>query len=755
MTVSYESAGSDAQLFPEADEAGKIKPYAGRYGWIGLFLLLLVSSITALVVYDGVSARKAFLSDQQTLARNAVSSGETQLLMLLNYLNSELELFALQHQAGIRQLQHKADAAAELTRLKQLLSKSLPDLQGLALAIPRNEQLLADNPDLLDYALDVKAADFVASVSTARVALHATEDEPNFHIMVLAPGLPGGVLIGLIDVMPLQRILANLAPPGHQLLIHQQDPNYPVSVSKDDLSLHETEGSDTHTFFSASIIGSNWQLSDRSAPGLLKSNSYQNIMQRGILLVLTLLAAMMVFQLLLKRHYEFLQAQEALLAANKQLRFSSLHDHLTGLPNRVLLEGRLQEKIANAGADDNHFLLMLVNLNEFNRINKNLGYTAGDEVLQQVSRRIKEMLPGADMVARFEGDVFAVISDIRNKSQASTLARKILDALERPIDVGDTPIKVTASVGVALFPDQGRDMQVLVWQADSAVTLAKTSGGRTVVFASDADIEGLDHMALIGGIKDAMRDGQLHMVYQPKLSLTEPDRQDFEALLRWQHKDYGALPADAYIPLIEQTRHIVDLTHWTIHMCFATQKKMHELGAEVSIAINLSARVLDEEGFPLWVEGMIKYYDLSPSSVRFELTESAMMHDSERAMQVLLHLAAIGVGLSVDDFGVGHSSLAYISRLPVDELKVDKSFVQNMLDWDSDRAIVKATVDLAHDLGLSVVAEGVETLEQATMLREMECDRLQGYFISYPLTAEQMENWVASKKGSALQDATS
>jgi len=748
--VSNESTRSDV---PVADEAGKVKPYAGRYGWIGLFLLLLIASITALVVYDGVSARRSFLSDQQILARSAVSSGETQVLMLLNYLDSELKLFAYQHQTSIRQLQHSADGAVELSRLKQLLGKSLPDLQGLALAIPRDDQWLADNPDLLDSALDAEAADFVVSAGSATVALHATADEPNFHIMVHTPGLPGGVLIGLFDVMPLQKVLANLAPPGQQLLIQQEDPDFPVSVSKDELFFTADNASDMHTFFSASIVGSSWQMTDSSMPGLLKTNLYQNIMQRGILLVLTLLAALLIFQLLLKRHYEFLRAQEALLEANKQLTFRSLHDHLTGLPNRVLLEGRLQEKVANAGMGSNYFLLMLVNLNEFNRINKNLGYTAGDEVLQQVSRRIKEMLPRADMVARFEGDVFAVVSDIQNKSQASTIARKILDALKRPVDVGDTPINVTVSIGAALFPDQGRDMQALVWQADSAVTLAKTAGGRTVVFASDVAAEGVDHMTLIGGIKDAMRDGHLHMVYQPKLSLTEPDRQDFEALLRWQHKDYGALPADAYIPLIEQTRHIVDLTHWTIHVCFATQKKMQELGSSVSIAINLSARVLDEEDFPLWVERMIKYYDLSPSSVRFELTESAMMHDSERAMQVLLHLSAIGVGLSVDDFGVGQSSLAYISRLPVDELKVDKSFVQNMLDWESDRAIVKATVDLAHDLGLSVVAEGVETLEQATMLREMECARLPGYFISYPLTAEQMENWVVSGKGAAFQGA--
>ncbi len=735
-----------AEQAPEEQLQSQPLRYVGRYGWIGLFLLLVLSSVIGLVTYDGISARKAFLSDQQTLARSAVTSGEAQLLMLLNYLDSELRLFALQQQLSGSKLQQATDVYADLARLKKALVRRLPDLQGLAFAIPSSDELLADNPGLLSHTLAGDAAEVEASRGKARISLHTTGDKPNFHVMVRIPGPGAGVLIALIDVLPLQQILATLSPPGHELIIQQSVSAGLISVTKDAVLRQANAATDRPIFFSADLVGSDWQLLDRPEEGLLMSNLQRILIQRGIILVLMLVSTLLIFQLLWKRHREFVKAQDALLEANQQLIFSSQHDHLTQLPNRASLEERLQEKIAAADPKLDQFLLMLININEFKRINKNLGYMVGDQILQQVAIRIQQMLPEADMVARFEGDVFAVICPVQRKTQASTIARRVLDALKQPFDLANNPISVTASIGAAVFPYQGREMQLLLRHADSAVAQAKFSGGKTVVFANDTDAQGLDYLSLISGIKEAMHDGQLQMVYQPKLSLTEPERHDFEALLRWHHKDYGVLPAGSYIPLIEQTRHIVDLTHWTIDVCFALQKKMLDLGVNVNIAVNLSARVLDEEGFPLWVERIIRKYDLTPSSVRFELTESAMMHDSERAMQVLLQLAGIGVGLSVDDFGVGQSSLAYISRLPVDELKVDKSFVDNMLEWESDRAIVKATIDLAHDLGLSVVAEGVETLEQATILREMECDRLQGYFISKPLTEQQLENWMASDR---------
>ncbi len=469
------------------------------------------------------------------------------------------------------------------------------------------------------------------------------------------------------------------------------------------------------------------------------------LLWHGALILLALVGPGVLLYLIRRQEWELAAVREERNLLLNQLQYQSFHDALTELPNRMLLEERLQHKIIDARRSGARFMFMLVSLNDFKRINKTLGYEVGDQVLRQVARNMVQALRENDTVARFDGDVFAVVADISERSQAEIIARKVQDAVGRPIDVAESPVTVSAAIGAAIFPEQGNELSVLIEHADHAVTKARQAGGHTIIFSEEGATVGVDRLALVTGIKDAMIEGHLSMVYQPKLSLIAPDSHAFEGLLRWHHPEYGLLPADMYIPLVEQTRHIMDLTHWIIEACFSTQRELMEMGVDAVIAINLSARVLDESGFPLWVERMIAQYGLKPERVRFELTESAIMQDSERALQVLLQLAAIGVGLSVDDFGVGHSSLAYLSRLPVDELKVDKSFVINMIKWESDRAIVRATINLAHDLGLNVVAEGVENVEQATMLREMECDMLQGYYISRPLTKGQLLKWVASR----------
>jgi diguanylate cyclase (GGDEF)-like protein len=490
-----------------------------------------------------------------------------------------------------------------------------------------------------------------------------------------------------------------------------------------------------------------FRMLEESAAGTGSSAAslYRLVLSHGLLLVLMLVAPAILMYVIVRREKELQQMRVQHDALQSQLRYQSFHDPLTSLPNRMLLEEQLNNKIASARRSGKRFLFLLASLNDFKRINKNLGYEIGDDVLRLVAQNIVSGLRDADAVARFDGDVFAVIADINEKTEANIIARKVQHALARPIDVAESPLTVSAAIGAAIFPDQGEDMTVLIKHADNAVTKARATGTNNIVFSEEDASSGLDRMALITGIKDAMLDGNLSMVYQPKLMLTAPDTHTFEALLRWHHPEHGLLPCDMYIPLVEQTRHIIDLTHWTVENIFSTQRDLQNQGVNVSIAINLSARVLDEDGFPLWVERMIGQYGLDPALVRFEITESAIMQDSERALQVLLQLAAIGVGLSIDDFGVGHSSLAYLSRLPVDELKVDKSFVVNMIKWESDRAIVRATINLAHDLGMSVVAEGVEEMDQAAMLREMECDMLQGYYISHPLTEEQLQQWISSQ----------
>ena len=518
------------------------------------------------------------------------------------------------------------------------------------------------------------------------------------------------------------------------------EPARDVSTSKRLLGWALSAALVSYAFFTLLVVSHAWH-AYRADPATL----WPLLLWHGTLMVLALVGPGILLYLVYRQEWELSSIREERDLLLSQLQYQSFHDALTELPNRMLLEERLQQKIVDAKRSGSRFMFMLVSLNDFKRINKNLGYEVGDQVLRAVARHMVEALRETDTVARFDGDVFAVVADISERSQAEIIARKVQDAVGRPIDVAESPVTVSAAIGAAIFPEQGNELTVLIEHAHHAVSKARQAGGHTIIFSEEGATIGVDRLALVTGIKDAMIDGHLSMVYQPKLSLIAPDSHAFEALLRWHHPEYGLLPADMYIPLVEQTRHIMDLTHWIIEACFSTQRELVEMGVDAVIAINLSARVLDESGFPLWVERMVAQYGLKPERVRFELTESAIMQDSERALQVLLQLAAIGVGLSVDDFGVGHSSLAYLSRLPVDELKVDKSFVINMIKWESDRAIVRATINLAHDLGLNVVAEGVESVEQATMLREMECDMLQGYYISRPLTKGQLLKWVASR----------
>ena len=489
------------------------------------------------------------------------------------------------------------------------------------------------------------------------------------------------------------------------------------------------------------LVGWNAYQTWRWAPGHPSSI----LIGHGLILAAGGAMAALLLLLWLRSRWQAARLSEEKVMLQAQLKYQSFHDSLTGLPNRALLEERLHHKIVEARRNGCRFIFLLVALNDFRRINKNLGYEMGDQVLKEVARNLVGTLRETDTVARFDGDVFAVVADIGERSQAEIIARKVQDAAGRPIEVADSPITLNAAIGGAIFPDQGSEVPVLLEHANQALTQAQENGGQTIVFSEAETSLGVARLALVTGIKDAMIEGQLSMVFQPRLSLTAPEEHAFEGLLRWHHPEHGLLPTSLYMPLVEQTHHIIDLTHWTVDACFKVQRELLDMGVEAEIAVNLSAQVLDDSGFPLWVERMIGQHGLNPGKVRFEITESAIMQDSERALQVLLQLAAIGVGLSVDDFGVGHSSLTYLSRLPVDELKIDRSFVLGMTRWESDRAIVKATINLAHDLGLNVVAEGVETVEQAAMLREMECDMLQGYYISRPLTREQLIRWVASR----------
>jgi diguanylate cyclase (GGDEF)-like protein len=419
-------------------------------------------------------------------------------------------------------------------------------------------------------------------------------------------------------------------------------------------------------------------------------------------------------------------------------------DPLTDLPNLYLLEDRLQRAINEAGRDGRRVALILVDLDQFRRINEAYGRAVGDQALQRIAQRIGDLLREVDTLARVNGDQFAVAARIDEPDQAELIAGKIVTALAEPCEFLGTQVSINANVGMAFFPDHGRDTNTLLQHAEFALGLAAESADRRAVYAPERDFATPDRLALLAGLPDALRSGQLYLVYQPKQDVGRSRSHRYEALVRWRHPGHGELEPSRFLPLIEQTGAIVQLTQWAIREVLRLAAASGPQPSDLEIAINLSARLLDDLAFPLWTERYLREHCVPAHKIRFEVTESAVMNDSARALQVLQGLAALGVTISLDDFGIGHSSLAYLARLPVDELKIDQSFVSNMLTRKPDRAIVRATVGLAHDLGLRVVAEGVENAEQAALLSEFGCDALQGHWVGRPVRGmELLAGWAA------------
>lgn len=411
---------------------------------------------------------------------------------------------------------------------------------------------------------------------------------------------------------------------------------------------------------------------------------------------------------------------------------ASLVDRLTGLPNAYLLEERMRLYIAESDRAGRRFALMLIDLDRFRKINESFGREIGDRVLQRVAERIRGPLRDVDTVARIDGDEFALLVRINTREEAQIIATKVLNRLREPCEVVGSPLPIHASIGVAFFPEHGRDPKALVQHAIAARTVALQSENRCAVYEPRDDTQTLDRLALLAGLGDGLERGDLYLVYQPKRDLVTPSELKFEALVRWQHPTHGDLAPDQFLPFLEQTGSVIELTHWVVKEVLRLLQDVNTIVGEV--AVNLSVRVLDDRSFPIWVARQLSNSGVAPEALRFEVTESAIMTDSSHALVVLRELAAVGVGISLDDFGVGYSSLTYLAHLPVDELKIDKGFITRMPKSAGDRAIVRATIELGHNLGMRVVAEGVESPEQSDMLAKLGCDILQGHLIGVAVT---------------------
>ncbi len=437
----------------------------------------------------------------------------------------------------------------------------------------------------------------------------------------------------------------------------------------------------------------------------------------------------------------------ALHASAERDRHQATHDALTGLPNRVLLRDRLDQALAAAGRSRSEVAVLLVDLDRFKEVNDTLGHSWGDRLLLEIGPRVQSVLRAGDTVARLGGDEFAVLLPVVDGiAEAEAVAGRIRDALHRRFDVDGVGLDIEASIGIAVSPEHGTTSEDLQRNADIAMHVAKEFKAGAVVFQPAEHVVPSSQLTVLGDLRRALgRDDELAVHYQPLVSLTDGCLVGAEALVRWQHPERGMVPPADFIPVAEGTGLILALTERVLDISLAQVARWAGSGHRLPVAVNLSTRCLLDASLPDLVARLLAEHGVPAALLRLEVTESAVMADAERCLAVLQRLRGLGVHLSIDDFGTGYSSMAQLRRLPVDELKIDQSFVLGMTVSEQDAVLVRTAVDLAHNLGLTVVAEGVEREEHVTALRELGCDVAQGYFFARPMPAGDLTALLAAR----------
>jgi diguanylate cyclase (GGDEF)-like protein len=423
--------------------------------------------------------------------------------------------------------------------------------------------------------------------------------------------------------------------------------------------------------------------------------------------------------------------------AERTVRYLAYHDPLTDLPNRIRFQDEAQAAIEASRRDQRSMAMVLMDLERFKEVNDTLGHRHGDNLLRQVGLRLRSALRETTIVARLGGDEFGVlIPHLDEDDNIKSVVRQIIDMLEAPIMVEGVPVAVEASIGVALVPEHATDADTLMQRAEMAMYRAKQLGSPYSVYSPDLDSYSPQRLALMAELRDAIQRDQLVLYFQPLIDLKSSKTVGAEALVRWQHPKDGLIMPDRFIGSAEHTSLMKPLTHWVLANALEQCHSWNREHDALRVSVNLSARSLHDTRLPEQVAELLRTAKMDPDRLKLEITESALIAEPARAIDVLNALHAMGVKLSIDDFGTGYTSLNYIRRLPVHEIKIDKSFVLNMLNDHSDAAIVRSVIDLGHNLGLTVVAEGVENAEILERLRALGCDYAQGYHISRPAPAK-------------------
>ena len=430
--------------------------------------------------------------------------------------------------------------------------------------------------------------------------------------------------------------------------------------------------------------------------------------------------------------------------ANEELKFLALYDSLTKLPNRYHMIGNIQSSIDLATQNNEKFGVIMMDLDRFKEINDTLGHNVGDELLIKFGERLSATLRADDFVGRLGGDEFALVVKHVDSKRLLRVAKNIFENMDPEFIIQDRPLFITCSLGLSIFPDHGVDPDSLLRCADIAMYEAKTSKQGVSLYNPDFETANVKHLDLLGGLRTAIYENELFLEYQPKVDLLSGKVSGVEALVRWKHRERGIIPPDEFISLAENSGLINPLTHWVLNEAIRQNSLWYQQGYELSVAVNLSMFNLHDLSLPTYIHDLLVKYNLPSSSLVLEVTETAIMTHPDMVLKVLNSLKETGITISVDDFGTGYSSLSQLRKLPVSEMKIDRSFVMNMANEGEDQLIVTSIVNLGHNLGLRVVAEGVEDVESVVLLSHFGCDYVQGYYYSKPISAKEI-TWFCSQ----------
>ena len=433
--------------------------------------------------------------------------------------------------------------------------------------------------------------------------------------------------------------------------------------------------------------------------------------------------------------------RSALLSAEKE--HQAMHDALTDLPNRLQFSQVIERRFENAKSKSTRGAVLLIDLDRFKEVNDTLGHQTGDALLCQIGPRIQPALPVGGVIARLGGDEFAVMVPDVGADDALRIGEAIVDVLEPPFRLDEFNLEVQASIGIAIFPDHGTSADVLIKQADIAMYFAKGRNSGIEIYNAEHDQNSRRRLGLLSELRTALVNGEVVLHYQPKLDLSTGAVASVESLVRWHHPLFGMIPPAEFVPFAEHTGLIRPLTNFVLRTAVMQAHAWLEAGLDTAVAVNLSARSLHDGAISDEIARLLSEFSLPANRLQLEITESAIMADPSRAKRVLDDLDAMGLHLSIDDFGTGYSSLSYLQDLPVSEVKIDMSFVTNVLENPRDRVIVRSTIDLARHLGLRSTAEGIESAAAQEWLKLAGCDQGQGFHIAPPMPADEATTWLS------------